>query len=206
VFADTHLLLGTIDREALPFWLNGEIQLLFHKDRPGEIIPPFNAGFRIQGQKFYQEANYKDTFLDMGKGIMVKLFSIGELKAAPKVSGKQKDKSRQEEDLILRHKVQEREAEVDLHIQELVDDYTGFEKGEVLEFQLSYARRCLESAIASHFLKVTFIHGVGEGVLREQLKDMTGKMYEGLQIYDAPMDKYGAGAIEVRIPHNLPGM
>ncbi|HTX87464.1 MAG TPA: DUF2027 domain-containing protein [Bacteroidales bacterium] len=79
VYAGTHLLIATIDREALPGWLSGEVQLLFHKDQPESVIPPFNAAFRIQGQKFFREGNYRETLADLGKGIVLKLFSTGDL-------------------------------------------------------------------------------------------------------------------------------
>ncbi len=192
-FADTHLLLATINREELPLWLSGEIQLLFHKDRPGGTIPPFSARFKIQGQKFYKEGNYKEVFPDMGKGIFARLFTISDL--TKETPGK---KIREEEDLIFRHRTAEREAVVDLHMQELVDDFSGFEKGEILEFQLNYAKECLHTAMEAHFLKVILIHGVGEGVLRERLMDMIAKAFPDLSVLDAPMDKYGVGAIEIR--------
>jgi dsDNA-specific endonuclease/ATPase MutS2 len=84
----------------------------------------------------------------------------------------------------------------------LMEDPCSLENQEILDFQKSYFERCLESAIANHFLKVTFIHGVGNGVLRENILSVLEK-YEGIEVLDAPMQKYGVGAVEVRIPHNF---
>jgi hypothetical protein len=39
-------------------------------------------------------------------------------------------------------------------------------------------------------------------VLREAILQIL-KNYDGLEVVDAPMQKYGVGAIEVRIPHNF---
>jgi hypothetical protein len=102
--------------------------------------------------------------------------------------------------LIMKHQVAYREAEVDLHIHELVDDPSNLEKSEILEFQKNYFLKCLDSAIASHFIKVVFIHGVGNGVLRTVLIDLL-KQHGGIEYFDAPMAKYGVGALEIRIPH-----
>jgi len=48
---------------------------------------------------------------------------------------------------------------------------------------------------------VTFIHGVGNGVLRANLIDLV-KNQEGIEFFDAPMSQFGVGALEIRIPHN----
>jgi len=49
--------------------------------------------------------------------------------------------------------------------------------------------------------KMVFIHGVGEGVLREELYTLL-RRYEGIKFYDADFKKYGAGATEVYIFQN----
>ena len=102
--------------------------------------------------------------------------------------------------IIFRYQAAPREAVVDLHIHELLDDPANLDKAEILEFQKSYFLKCLDSAIANHYLKVVFIHGVGNGVLRASLIEMLKK--EGIEFFDAPMNKYGVGALEIRIPHS----
>jgi hypothetical protein len=201
----TRLLIATITRDELPLWTEGCLQFLFHKERCNEVPRPFNAEFSITGKKFYTEQNYRDSIYISGKAIIVKIATINTepekkdaLKPVSEVTGRALVNS---DDFIMRHKTGEREAEVDLHIHELVDDPSGFEKVEMLEYQKNYFIRCLESAIANDFLKVTFIHGVGNGVLREVLMDLL-KEKEGIEFFDAPMQKYGVGAIEVHIRHN----
>lgn len=201
VFPDSSLLLDTIDRESLAAWSEGSIQFLFHKNTAKGLFPPFNAEFRISGKKFYQEGNYRESHYFPGKGITVKIVSLTDYlksvirdKEMPGINVK-------EGELIHRHQAGPREAEVDLHIHELVDEESYMEQGEILEFQKNYFEQCLQSALVNHFLKVTFIHGVGNGVLRETLLGML-KNYEGIEVTDAPMAKYGMGAIEIRIPHN----
>ncbi|MBK7381918.1 MAG: Smr/MutS family protein [Flavobacteriales bacterium] len=89
-------------------------------------------------------------------------------------------------------------AEVDLHLHELVEDESSMSHGEKLEFQLRYFERALESAIRDGKRKLIVIHGVGEGVLREEVRRML-QYYDGVQFSDAEMGRYGAGATEVRI-------
>ena len=63
------------------------------------------------------------------------------------------------------------------------------------------ARRQLEFAIGKRIQKVVFIHGVGEGVLREELYSLF-RRYDNLRYYDADYSQYGMGATEVYIFQN----
>jgi hypothetical protein len=203
--AGTRLLIATIHRDELPLWTDGCLQFLFHKQRCNEVPPPFHADFSITGKKFYTEQNYRDSVYATGKGIVVKIATLAletdDKNVRKPISGSTGKDPVNSDDFILRHKTGDREAEVDLHIHELVDDPASFEKVEILEYQKNYFVRCLESAIACEYLKVTFIHGVGNGVLKEVLLDILKKQ-EGIEVFDAPMQKYGVGAIEVHIRHN----
>ena len=87
---------------------------------------------------------------------------------------------------------------VDLHIEKLREDYYGLNNSEKLDIQAKHFRRKLEQAINGHFTKVVFIHGVGNGVLRQTIRDLL-RTYEGIEFSDASYSKFGAGATEVRI-------
>jgi len=203
--AGTRLLMATVHRDELPLWTEGCLQFLFHRQSCHEVPPPFHAEFSIAGKKFYSEQSYRDSVYTAGKGIVVKIATLSREneEKTPKKSGSDASAGERvnSDDFILKHKTGDREAEVDLHIHALVDDPSSFEKVDILEYQKNYFVRCLESAIASGFLKVTFIHGVGNGVLREVLLDIL-KTQEGIEVIDAPMQKYGVGALEVNIRFN----
>jgi len=203
-FPDSRLLLDTITREQIPEWISGYIQFLFHSSSHHEVLPPFNSQFKISGQKFYNETSYRETLYIDGKIILAKVVSITDYLMAFKSKAEvvpPRLTSKENEILIIKHMVNQREAEIDLHIHELVEDPGSLENQEILDFQKSYFEKCLESAIANHFLKVTIIHGVGNGVLRENILEIL-KKFEGIEVLDASMQKYGIGAIEIRIPHN----
>lgn len=89
-------------------------------------------------------------------------------------------------------------AEVDLHLHEIIDDERSLSEGERLEYQIRYFERALESAIRNGKRKLIVIHGVGEGVLREEVRRLL-QYYEGVRFYDADMRRYGVGATEVEI-------
>ncbi len=100
--------------------------------------------------------------------------------------------------------VKERNAakmEVDLHIHQLVPSSKGMTNYDMLNIQMETAKRQLEFAIRKRIQKVVFIHGVGEGVLKEELNFLF-KRYENVKYYDADYQKYGLGATEVYIYQN----
>jgi len=88
--------------------------------------------------------------------------------------------------------------EVDLHIHHLVSSSRNMTNHEMLNIQLETAQRQLDFAIRKRIQKVVFIHGVGEGVLKEELKYLF-RRYENIKYYDADYQKYGLGATEIYI-------
>ena len=205
IFPDSKLLLATINREQLTHWTDGILQFLFHKEQCTSLLPPFNSEFKIEGKKFYKEGNYREHSVIQTKGIVVKILSLTEYFLAEEVMAAVPNPNTQSQEhtpgFISRYQVAPQEAVVDLHIHELVDDPSNLENSEILDFQKNFFLKCLDSALAGHFLKVIFIHGVGNGVLRAALIELL-KMQMGIEFFDAPMSKYGVGALEIRITGN----
>jgi len=90
--------------------------------------------------------------------------------------------------------------EVDLHINKLVNNSTGMSNYDILDLQISIAKRKLEFAINNKIQKIVFIHGVGEGVLKNELHFLFKKY--AVKSYEASFQKYGQGATEVYIYQN----
>ena len=72
---------------------------------------------------------------------------------------------------------------------------------EILDRQLDTARGQLEFAMRKRIQRVVFIHGVGQGVLKAELRTLF-RRYEGVRYGDADYRKYGQGATEVYIPQS----
>jgi len=90
---------------------------------------------------------------------------------------------------------------VDLHIHQLTDSTKGMTNFDMLNLQIDTARRQLEFAIKKRIPKLVFIHGVGEGVLRQELETLLSR-YNNISFYDADYKTYGFGATEVKIFQN----
>jgi DNA-nicking Smr family endonuclease len=57
----------------------------------------------------------------------------------------------------------------------------------------------LRNAEEKKIPRVVFIHGVGQGVLRQEIRKILNDYYPHCEFMDAPYHTYGYGATEVRI-------
>ena len=87
--------------------------------------------------------------------------------------------------------------EVDLHIEQLVPSTRNMDTFDILNYQIRYAKGKLEWALAKRISKIVFIHGVGDGILKKELRGLL-KRYP-VRFSDASFKKYGYGATEVSL-------
>lgn len=105
-----------------------------------------------------------------------------------------------QDNILLQHTTAPGEAEVDLHIHMLHPDPDKLTAHEVFEIQMRYFRTCLNHAFRNHYKRLIIVHGVGRGVLKDEILAELRK-YPTLHSFDAPQAKYGAGATEVYFPN-----
>lgn len=88
------------------------------------------------------------------------------------------------------------EKEVDLHIEELVDNTSGLSNFEMLNIQLERFEKEMDDATEKNVKKLIFIHGVGNGRLRQEIAAILKKT-PGVTFQDASFKEYGYGATQV---------
>lgn len=85
--------------------------------------------------------------------------------------------------------------EVDLHIEELVDNHQNLSSGEIIQLQIARFETALEGGIRSNSTKkMVFIHGLGNGKLKFEIKKILDTKYSKLKYQDASFKEYGYGA------------
>lgn len=89
--------------------------------------------------------------------------------------------------------------EVDLHIESLLDNIKGLSRADMLNRQIDEFRRVMDANLRNHGQKIVFIHGKGEGVLRQALMKELNHRYKGHDVSDASFREYGYGATQVVI-------
>lgn len=88
---------------------------------------------------------------------------------------------------------------VDLHIGELVDSIRGLSNADMLNLQVDEFMRVMDENIKNKGQKIVFIHGKGEGVLRNAIMKELTHRYKGHDVQDASFREYGFGATQVTI-------
>ena len=184
------------------------VQLLpFKENKPFALKPALNIERRIDTVKFYKLHLFRENpFFDDGALIYdivvddkpvkeiftdaeeVKVAILGKKDGdAPKPQ--QKPKLTKGSDIL----------EVDLHIEELLETTAGMNAFDILNHQLDVVRRTLDENIKYKGKKIVFIHGKGEGVLRNAIDQELRKKYPRCLSQDASFQKYGFGATMVII-------
>lgn len=136
-----------------------------------------------------QQSSLSEEF-PMEKKPVIKKVIDRSFKVHPSQIGEEKKK--------ISKKQSENVWEVDLHIEELTEDYRHLTNGEIVDIQLKHAKSILEKARINKINKIVFIHGKGKGTLRQGLLHLLNG-YTFLEYYDASFKRYGGGATEVRI-------
>lgn len=161
-----------------------------------------NHVFEIQQIDFYRTKSYKENDYFSDRAIVLNSndfdledeikrleksdFSVvlkqkGDVPGTIKKSTPKKDRSNAVE-------------EVDLHIHEIHDEHKNLSNGEILEIQLSRFETALEGALNNNQPKIVFIHGVGNGKLKHELRKKLDRKYPDLKYQDASFREYGFGA------------
>ena len=91
--------------------------------------------------------------------------------------------------------------EIDLHIESLIDSNRGMSNSEILTIQMKEFKNFYKRARERHIRKLIVIHGVGEGVLKDDVRLFLSTK-DGVEYYDANYNDYGKGATAVKIRYN----
>lgn len=90
--------------------------------------------------------------------------------------------------------------EVDLHIDEIVDTTAGLSNADMLNLQVDEFRKVMDSNKMNKGQKIVFIHGKGDGVLRQALmKELNYRYKNTAEVQDASFREYGFGATQITI-------
>ncbi|NVO03547.1 MAG: DUF2027 domain-containing protein [Bacteroidetes bacterium] len=209
---ESKYLLEKIDASQIQKWSQIMVQSIFFKEESSDSQNPIVKEFKIKPARFYNQSSFKLNKLIGSNCILLGEDQVEEepeevqkdieTPSKLKIVGHLKDFNKTD-NLIAKHTISKGIAEVDLHIDELVDSIEGKNNLELLTIQLQYFQDCLEACMAKRFSKVIFIHGVGNGKLKTELRQILKDSYPKFPVYDASMAKYGVGATEVVIYQNF---
>lgn len=146
-----------------------QMQLLFFREEPGEVLPaPLDIRFRLRS-KHFQKDKLKSPYADDPLAFL----PLVELKQLLNPVERKLEQERpvqpalsDQQDIIA---CEEQPEVVDLHIDKLLEHPESLSKSEILEHQLKVLDRCLDRAVSNNLSQLTLIHGQGEGKLRNEV-------------------------------------
>lgn len=181
--------------------------IAYKENKPFLAKPAFQVQTRIDKTKFYKENAFKENdFFDEpaliydivvdDKPVRELFTDAEELKKAMK----QKlalDEPHKKTSPVSRNK--NGITEVDLHIKALLDNTDNMSNADMLNYQLDTFRKVMDENKKFTGRKIVFIHGKGDGVLRNAILKELRHSYRSCQYQDASFREYGFGATMVII-------
>jgi dsDNA-specific endonuclease/ATPase MutS2 len=181
------------------------VQLIAFNKTGNKPMHPLHVELSIQTTWFFRNAKYKQNAFFHEESILYELTENPMAQAVERLTpesiqkvikqqallGQEVDKS------LIAKKKKERFPEekiVDLHIHEIVEEEAGLKSGEMLELQMAKFEEELNACLKSPTKKIVFIHGVGNGKLKHELRKRLERKYPKLQFQDASFAEYGWGA------------
>lgn len=198
-------LIETIVKKDIDLLATLKIDVIFFNDKPYEYQQPVSEVIKIKTVKLYKENAFAKTDLLPEKCLLINVSNFQQdlffnsTEATEDLSKLlfQKKAPVQSVKTSKPHKVNNAayQMEIDLHIEELTDNYTGMSNAEIVIIQLRHFQQALDKAINEHYRSLTVIHGVGNGRLKQEVRSILDSM--GMRYHDGSYSKYGFGATEV---------
>ncbi|MDF2436392.1 MAG: hypothetical protein K0Q95_768 [Bacteroidota bacterium] len=200
------ILMETVDKKELDLLSTLKIDVIFFDEKPYDYQQPISEIIKIKAVKLYKENAFAHTDLIPEKCLLINVsdFQQDLYFNSPEASKTDLSKLLFQKKTITQpvktskpHKTNNAayEMEIDLHIEELIDNYGGMSNAEIVIVQLRHFQQALDKAINEHYRSLTVIHGVGNGRLKQEVRAILSSM--GLRYHDGSYSKYGFGATEV---------
>lgn len=182
-----------------------QFQLLFFREESNRLEAPVVKSLKLNPVRFYRMNSYEKTryfaqnaiiYALLGSDLETEIAKLSETELTKIVSEKEEPK------VEVKRTVSPDLVEIDLHIHELLEDTRGLANHEMLEIQMGRFRNELETAIANGTRKIVFIHGIGNGTLKQELRKELSARYKKYYFQDASFKEYGYGATMVILKSN----
>lgn len=196
---DSKELISTYSREELTNQLVINVQALFFKNINFVVQQPEHYDLTVNPAKFYKEGAYTENDFFDEKAIVYSIADTRKEEILKSVSAKAIEEAIKEKDKPTAAKAKQNVEnadveEIDLHIHELIDNPSSLEPGEILEIQMARFTTAIEGGIKGKTKKMVFIHGVGNGKLKHEIRKLLDKQYSKYRYQDASFKEYGFGA------------
>lgn len=177
--------------------------LLFRKSKTFAAYPPVSTSIKIKSTKFFRDNSFSDNDYFNEKAVLYPIIKDELVSKIEELSIQQMLRISQQKENIEQKAKSKRSTnellEIDLHIEEIIDSTAGLSNGEMLELQLARFNRVMEENKNRKGQRIVFIHGVGNGRLKNDIRKQLDHKYSKCVYQDASFKEYGYGATLVKI-------
>lgn len=178
--------------------------ILFRKNKVYTSYQPISSNtIKIKSSKFYHDGGFVDNDYFNEKAVIFQVIKDELQSKIEELSEKDFHKvieKKEQKELPKQSKRRVNEIiEIDLHIDEVVDSIAGLSNGDMLEAQIHRFRSVMEEYATSKGQRIVFIHGVGNGRLKAEVRKVLDREYRKCNYQDASFKEYGYGATMVTI-------
>jgi len=202
----------SLTSDELPHFDNMAVQYVAYKtNTPFDLKTPGFVEFNIDATKFaklhcFRPNPYFDTpVISFDVTIADKQQRRAALDAAALAQSLQGGAKTKEQTATQPRRKPEPEGDgtiiVDLHASELFDSIDGLSSSDILNTQIDKFCEVMNANLRHPGTRIIFIHGKGEGVLRQAIMKELNYRYKGHDVQDASFREYGFGATQVTIRH-----
>lgn len=181
----------------------------YKQDKPFDLKNTASVEHRLDTVKFYKLHSFRENDYFDEEAIVCpivrndvpeisRVVSAAELENSIKTK-KSDDYKPEKQPIVKKKKEGNAVVEVDLHIEELIDSTLGMSNADILNYQLDKFRETMEQYKSNKGSKIVFIHGKGDGVLRNAIVNELRTKYKSCYFQDASFREYGFGATMVTI-------
>ncbi len=171
--------------------------------------PSVTVQLKIDLVRFYKLNAFQRTDFFEDPALLQKVIDndhvVKQLSINPAVLEKEmmSKKQMEESNIANNHQPKKQETntliEIDLHIDNLLDTTSGMSHKEMLDYQIKKFVEVMEENKSRKNAKIVFIHGKGNGVLRQKLLEELKRRYRSCAWQDASFQQYGFGATQITI-------
>lgn len=175
-------------------WPQLYLQFIPVNNRVEKTLPAFEKRVKFKASSFFKSKGKIPVLEKEGY-----LFRIDHQETSLDVKQLNRELSGEKEQATKKEQFYRPEKEIDLHIEKLTDDHELMSNSEKLKLQMQVFEKNLNYAIATGMDEISFIHGIGNGVLKKEIHKHLSQMENIKYFQDTQKSRFGFGATLVRI-------
>lgn len=203
---NTKLFIEEFGRDVLNEMEHVAIQMIAYKrDKSFLLKPATDVQFRLDPVKFYKLHVFEENDFFEQPALLYTIVENDEVARPLVVDSKRLKEQMYKEEKVIANSSKKKSKKddgtlvIDLHADEVLETTAGMNSADILHYQMDIFKKTMEENKKKKGQKIIFIHGKGEGVLRQTLIHELNYRYKSCVYQDASFQEYGYGATQVTI-------